>query len=154
MRFSFAAAVVILLALPAAAQQPAQPAAPQPAQPNDALDKELMRLESTKWDPMSLLHPIDLMALFSDEMLSVDYGTDLQGGAERRTWREVLGFGAVPSWTMKLSEWKVLHPTPDVAIVSYKVTGVSVQWKGYATSTWARRNGKWETVFYQASTAK
>ena len=142
MRFCLAAIILAVLSLPAAAQQ------------GDAPDKELIRLESTKWDPMSLLHPRDLMALFSEEMLSIDYGSDLQGGVERRTWSEVLGFGPVPSWTMKLSEWKVLHPAPEVAIVSYKVTGVSVQWKAYATSVWARRNGKWQTVFYQASTAK
>ena len=142
MRISLAAALVVFLATPAAAQQ------------NDAIDKDLIRLETTKWDPMSILHPIDLMSLFSDELLSVDYGADLQGGAERRTWGEVLGYGPVPSWTMKLSDWKVLHPTPDVAIVSYRVTGVSMQWKAYATSVWARRNGKWQTVFYQASNAK
>jgi hypothetical protein len=141
--FCLIATLLAVLSLPAAAQQ------------SEAADKELIRLESTKWDPMSLLHPRDLMALFSEDMLSIDYGSDLQGGVERRTWTEVLGYGsALPSWSMKLSDWKVLHPTPDVAIVSYKVTGVSVQWKAYATSTWARRDGKWQTVFYQASTAK
>jgi len=52
----------------------------------------------------------------------------------------------------ELAELQIDWPeTPDVAIVSYKVTGVSVQWKGYATSTWARRNGKWETVFSAAA---
>ena len=33
-------------------------------------------------------------------------------------------------------------------------TGVNVAWKGWATSVWANQNGKWVTVFYQASTAK
>ena len=117
-------------------------------------DADLIKLESSKWDPASLLHPIDLMSLFSDEMLSVEYGADLNGGVERRTWKEILAYGGLPSWKMQLGDWRVLHPTPDTAILSYKVTGVSVQWKAYATSVWAKRNGKWQTVFYQASTAK
>ena len=140
--FRVLAAVVALLApLPAAAEF-------------DATESELIRLESTKWDPASLLHPLDLMSLFSDEMLSVDYGAELQGGAERRTWREILAYGPLPSWKMKLGDWRVLRPTPDTAILSYKVTGESVQWKAYATSVWARRNNKWQTVFYQVSITK
>jgi len=136
-----AAVIALLVALPAAAEF-------------DATENELIRLESTKWDPASLLHPLDLMSLFSDEMLSVDYGAELQGGAERRTWREILAYGPLPSWKMKLGDWRVLRPTPDTAILSYKVTGESVQWKAYATSVWARRNNKWQTVFYQVSTTK
>ena len=133
-----AAVVALLVPLPAAAEF-------------DATESELIRLESTKWDPASLLHPLDLMSLFSDEMLSVDYGAELQGGAERRTWREILAYGPLPSWKMKLGDWRVLRPTPDTAILSYKVTGESVQWRAYATSVWARRNNKWQTVFYQVS---
>jgi len=136
-----AAVIALLVALPAAAEF-------------DATENELIRLESTKWDPASLLHPLDLMSLFSDEMLSVDYGAELQGGAERRTWREILAYGPLPSWKMKLADWRVLRPTPDTAILSYKVTGESVQWKAYATSVWARRNNRWQTVFYQVSTTK
>ena len=140
MRRIFLAALALALSLPVAAQPDT--------------DAELIRLESTKWDPASLLKPMDLMSLFSEDMLSVEYGADIGGGAERRTWKEILAYGPLPSWKMQLGEWRVLHPSPDVAIVSYKVTGVSVQWKAYATSVWARRNGKWQTVFYQASTAK
>ena len=141
MRRLFVAVVASVLSLPVAAEF-------------DATETELIRLESSKWDPASLLHPIDLMSLFSDEMLSVDYGSDLQGGVEWRTWKEILAYGNLPLWKMKLTDWRVLRPSPDVAIVSYRVTGVSVQWKAFATSVWARRDGKWQTIFYQASTAK
>ena len=143
MRLLFIVAFTALAALPAAAQSD-----------STTTDADLIKLETSKWDPASLLHPIDLMSLFSDEMLSVEYGADLGGGVERRTWKEVLAYGPLPSWKMQLSDWRVLHPSADVTILSYKVTGVSVQWKAYATSVWARRNGKWQTVFYQASTAK
>ena len=105
-----------------------------PARAFDPTEEELIRLEATKWDPASLLHPLELMSLFSDDMISIDAGTDLKGGAERRNWAEILAF--------------------DTVVLSYRVTGVSVEWKGYATSVWARREGKWKTVFYQASTAK
>jgi hypothetical protein len=40
-----------------------------------------------------------------------------------------------------------------VVIVSYRVKGLSFPWQAYATSVWSRRRGKWQTVFYQASTA-
>ena len=128
------------------------PAAAADAEPG--IDAQLIRMETTKWDPASLLHPADLMAMFSEEMLSVEYGANLEGGAERRTWREILAYGPLPGWKMKLGDWRTIHASPDVVILSYKVTGVSVDWKAYATSVWARRDGKWRTVFYQASTAK
>jgi|SRR5579862_6210561 hypothetical protein len=139
-------AVMVLLAAPAAV---ADEAAPLPGS-----DADLIHLESRKWDPASLLDPFGLMALFSSEMLSVDYGAELKGGAERRTWKEVLAYGPLPAWKVSLGDWRVLRPSADVAIVSYKVTGVTVDWKGYSTSVWAHQNGKWVTVFYQASTAK
>jgi len=125
-----------------------------PARAFDPTEEELIRLETSKWDPASLLHPLELMSLFSDDMLSIDYGTDLQGGAERRNWAQILAFGQPPSWKMKLDGWKVVRPTADTVILSYRVAGISVEWKGYATSVWARRDGRWKTVFYQASTAK
>jgi len=138
--------VLVLVALAAA---PVLAAGPEPGP-----DAELMRMETAKWQPASLAHPFELMSMFSDEMLSVEYGADLHGGAERRTWREILAYGPLPAWTVKLGEWRTLHPSADVVILSYKVTGVSVDWRAYATSVWARRDGKWKTVFYQASTTK
>jgi hypothetical protein len=139
----------LLLALVMAAPAPAFATDPEPG-----TDAQLMRLEATKWQPASLAHPFELMSMFSDEMLSVEYGSDLHGGAERRTWREILAYGPLPAWSVKLGDWRTLHPSPDVVILSYKVTGQSIDWKAYATSVWARRDGKWKTVFYQASTAK
>ncbi|HUJ01642.1 MAG TPA: nuclear transport factor 2 family protein [Usitatibacter sp.] len=75
-------------------------------------------------------------------------------GAERRTWSEIMAYGPLPAWSVELGEWRVLHPTPDVAIVSYKVAADSIRWKAYATSVWVKRDGAWKTTFYQASTAK
>jgi hypothetical protein len=135
--------ILLLVAIPALAQDA-----------DHAVDAELIRMETSKWDPASLLNPFKLMSMFSDEMLSVEYGSDFQGKAERRTWREILAYGPLPPMKTQLTEWKALHPTPDVVILSYKVTAPAADWKAYATSVWARRDGKWQTVFYQASTAK
>jgi hypothetical protein len=136
-------AILLFAAIPAAAQEG-----------DRAIDADLIRMETSKWDPAALSNPVKLLSMFSDEMLSVEYGSDLQGKAQRRTWREILAYGPLPPLKMQLGEWKVLHPSADVAILSYKVTGVTVDWRAYATSVWARREGKWQTVFYQASTAK
>jgi hypothetical protein len=124
------------------------------ADADSSADNELIRMESAKWDPAGLRNPATLMSMFSTDMLSVDYGADLHGGVERRTWRQIIAYGPLPEWKVNLGDWRVLHPGADVAVVSYKVTGVSVEWKAYATSVWARHGGKWETVFYQASAAK
>jgi len=143
MRFPIFLAALLFLAPIASAAEPAH---------DD--DAQLIRMETEKWQPSSLLNPVRLLSMFSSEMLSVDYGTDLHGGAARRNWREIIAYGPLPGWKVDLGEWRVLHPTSDVAIVSYKVTGVSIEWKAYATSTWVKRDGAWKTVFYQASAAK
>ncbi len=122
--------------------------------PDRGPDAELIRMETAKWDPASLTHPADLVAMFSREMLSVDYGAEIHDGVERRDWNQILAYGPLPEWKMRLSDWRALHPSRDVVILSYKVTGVSVDWKAYATSVWTRRGGRWRTVFYQVSTAK
>ncbi len=123
-------------------------------EPANGDDSQLIRMETEKWSPSSLAHPVKLLSMFSTEMLSVDYGADVHGAAERRTWKDIMAYGPLPAWKVELGEWRVLHPTPDVAIVSYKVTGDSIQWKAYATSIWVKREGAWKTTFYQASTAK
>lgn len=117
-------------------------------------DAQLIRMETGKWSPSGLTNPLRLLSMFSSDMLSVDPGADVHAGAERRTWKEIMEYGPLPAWKVQLGEWRVLRPTSDVAIVSYKVTGESIQWKAYATSTWVKRDGAWKTVFYQASTAK
>ncbi len=124
------------------------------AEPASGSDAELVRMESAKWDPSSLADPVALLSMFSGDMLSVDPGADLHGGVERRTWADLLAYGPLPSWKAKLSDWRVLHPGPGVVLLSYQVSVASERWKGYATSIWARRDGKWKTVFYQVSTAQ
>ena len=55
-----------------------------------------------------------------------------------------------------LSEVRAFQITDDAAVLTYKYVwsgiddGVSVKdAKSYATSTWAKRDGRWKSVFYQ-----
>jgi hypothetical protein len=115
-----------------------------------------MRLERAKWgDPAGALTPEAFKALFAEDFLSVEYGAQSPPTAvERKTRAQVFSGPPLPPAKFELSEWQAIHASPDVVILSYKVTGVSFPWKAYATSTWARRGGKWYTVFYQASNTR
>ena len=124
----------------------------QAAQSGKAGEPELQRLESAKWNPSALSSPEALKALIAEDFVSVEYGTNLEG-VTRKTRAEVLLGPPLPPASFELSDWKFIHAGADTVIVSYRVNGLSFKWKAYATSVWARRGGKWVTVFYQASTA-
>jgi hypothetical protein len=114
-------------------------------------DAELQRLESAKWDPASLESKEGFMALFVEDFVSVEYGSDVQGGVHRKTRAEVFSAPPLPPAKFELSEWQFIRADRHVIIVSYKVKGISFPWEAYATSVWSHRDGKWQTVFYQAS---
>ena len=118
------------------------------------VDDKLIAMEKQKWTPQLFSSPEQFMALFASDFVSVEYGADVQGGGQRKTRAEVFSGPPLPPATFDLSDFKVIHPDPDSAIVSYKVTGKTFAWRAWASSVWARRHGKWVTVFYQASTAK
>jgi hypothetical protein len=116
-------------------------------------DAELQRLETAKWNP-STLGREEFMALFADDFVSVEYGSDVQGGVHRKTRADVFSAPPLPPAEFALSDWRFIHADPHVLIVSYRVKGQSFPWQAYATSVWAHRDGRWQTVFYQASTAE
>ena len=139
---------VLLIALSACATSGTGPQmAPQPGY------DELQRLESGKWDPSTLGGRDEFMALFAEDFVSVEYGPDVHGGVHRKTRADVFSAPPLPPARFELSEWKFIQAASDAVIVSYRVKGLSFPWEAYATSVWARRGGKWQTVFYQASTA-
>jgi hypothetical protein len=120
----------------------------------NSADDYLVKIESQKWTPQTFKSPAEFMALFAPDFVSVEYGADVTGGVQRKTREQVFSGGPLPPATFDLRDFKIIHPSADTAIVSYKVIGKSFKWQAYATSVWARRAGKWVTVFYQASTAK
>lgn len=119
----------------------------------DMSANELKQLESSKWDSSLPANREAFMRLFADDFESVEYGTDVQGGVHRRTRADVFSGPPLPPARFELSDWHFIHADTDVVIVSYRVKGLSFPWQAYATSVWAYRDGRWQTVFYQASTA-
>ena len=117
-------------------------------------DADVQRLETAKWNPNSFASPQEFSALFAPDFVSIEYGSDVQGGAHRKTRAEVFSGPPLPPASFELSDWMFIHPRPGVVIASYHVKGLSFSWDAYATSIWAYRDGKWVTVFYQASTAQ
>ncbi|HEV7767395.1 MAG TPA: nuclear transport factor 2 family protein [Thermoanaerobaculia bacterium] len=116
-------------------------------------ETEIQRRETAKWNPTSLGGEA-FMALFADDFISVEYGSDVQGGVHRKTRADFFSAPPLPEAEFELSDWRFIHADPHVFIVSYRVNGRSFPWEAYATSVWVRRDGRWQTVFYQASTAK
>lgn len=119
-----------------------------------ASDAEIQRLESSKWNATPAGGREAFMNLFAEDFVSVEYGSDVQGGVHRKTRADVFSGPPLPPAEFELSDWRFIHADPHVFIVSYRVNGLSFPWQAYATSVWVHRGGKWQTVFYQASTAK
>ncbi len=119
-----------------------------------ASDAEIQRLEMAKWNPALLSGREAFLALFAEDFVSVEYGSDVQGGVHRKTRADVFSAPPLPPAEFELNDWRFIHADPHVFIVSYRVTGISFPWKAYATSVWVHRDGTWQTVFYQASTAE
>lgn len=114
-------------------------------------NSELQRLETAKWDPDSRNARESYLAMFADDFVSVEYGSDVQGGVHRKTRGEVFSGPPVPPARFELSDWQFVRADDQVIIVSYRVKGLSYPWNAYATSVWSRREGRWLTVFYQVS---
>lgn len=126
------------------------------------VEAHLQRLESGKWRPLSLGGRDGLLALYADDFVTVEYGAELFGDVERKTdLRAVLSspagetlVGMLDATEFTLSEWRFLHLGADAILLSYRVAAPTFAWTAYATSAWVRRDGRWLTVFYQASRAK
>ena len=134
---------------------------PAVGRPREAVDARLKELEAAKWHPSSLGGMPAVAKVFSPDFVTVEYGTDFNGLVSRKEARELTRSGdleklgaALDATRFQLSEWKVLHPSPTVVVLSYRVTAPELKWTAYATSIWVTRAGKWKTVFYQASRAQ
>ncbi len=119
-----------------------------------ASDAEIQQLETSKWNAAQPGGREAFMDLFAEDFVSVEYGSDVQGGVHRKTRADVFSGPPLPPAEFELSDWRFIHADPHVFIVSYRVNGLSFPWQAYATSVWVRRDGRWQTVFYQASTAQ
>lgn len=114
-------------------------------------NSELQRLETAKWDPESRNARESYLAMFADDFVSVEYGSDVQGGVHRKTRGEVFSGPPLPPAQFELSDWQFVRADEHVIVVSYRVKGLTYPWNAYASSIWSRREGRWLTVFYQVS---
>ena len=125
-----------------------------------AIDSEIQRLESAKWHPSSIGSREAHLALFADDFVTVEYGADVHGGVERKTGAKLLMsenagvFQMLDRTQFDLADWRFIHADENVVVVSYHVSAPAFQWNAYATSVWAKQGDRWQTLFYQASTAK
>ena len=124
------------------------------APPANPLYVDLQRLEESKWDPATSADRQAFLALFAEDFVSVEYGSDVQGGVHRRTRADVFSGPPAPASRYELSDWHFIQVDEHVVIVSYRVNGLSFPWQAYATSVWTHRGGRWVTVFSQVSTAE
>lgn len=122
------------------------------ARESEDVKAELQRLERLKW--VASTPRDEFLALFADDFVSVEYGSNVHGGVHRRTRADVFSGPPAPASHYELSDWHFVRATADSVVVSYKVSGVSFPWQAYATSVWVKRAGRWQTVFYQTSTAE
>ena len=125
------------------------------------VESQIQRFESAKWRP-SLLGLENILELFADDFITVEFGADLHGGVERKfdaktsmsSPEGVKFFQLLDHIHFELADWRFIHIDPTGVVASYQVSAPSLGWKAYATSVWAKREDRWKTVFYQASTAK
>jgi hypothetical protein len=137
-------------------------AAANPASLPVSVDADLQRLEDAKWHPSSLGTFERFAALFADDFVTVEYGADIHGAVYRKLNGKASMSGPefaklsqlLDQTQFNLSDWHFIHIGSDGVVVSYRVTAPALGWNAYATSVWAKRGGKWQTVMYQASIAK
>jgi len=137
-------------------------AAANPASMPVSVDAELQRLEEAKWHPSSVGSSERFAALFADDFVTVEYGADIHGAVYRKLnakasmsspeFAKLLQL--LDQTQFNLSEWHFIHIGADGVVVSYRVTAPALGWNAYATSVWAKRGGRWQTVIYQASIAR
>lgn len=127
------------------------------AVPSDrSLEETLIAEERQKWELWKQKDVDKVEGLYADDFLEVDVsGRGVV--AKAQAFQEVRDSDLVIHG-FSLSDFRVLRPSQDTAIVIYKATG-SFSMKGqefpnviiYASSAWANRGGKWLTVYYQAT---
>ena len=113
----------------------------------------LIAAEQQKWDQFAA-GGMDLdLSLYADDFINIGY---YPTGILRQTKAEAFAPPSDPSMVpppmvgmIDLSDFIVVHANDGSAIVSYRVTAPFATM--YVSSAWALRDGKWQTVFYQAS---
>jgi len=109
--------------------------------------KDIMELERQFWQAMVDMDLDTAISLLDDESVSVSsWGIHHFDPAD---YRDMAFAGQARIIYFKFLDERVIFPTPDVAIASYKadqsftMEGKSQDMTVYDTTTWVRKNGKW-----------
>ena len=113
-----------------------------------ATQQDIMELERRFWQAMVEMDVDTAVSLLDDESVSVS------GGGihhfDPAQYRAMALAGNARITAFRFSEERVIFPTPDVAIASYKVDqsftldGTSHDMVVYDTTTWVRKDGRWK----------
>lgn len=122
----------------------------------DSLEETLLSQERKIIEAIQQKDTKTLEAMLADEAFAVTPGGGRQSGAQM-----LESLDEVTLAEYRISEVKSVQVSKDVGILTYKFT-----WSGsrggenvhettvFATSTWARRDGRWTCVFYQETPVK
>jgi hypothetical protein len=116
---------------------------------------EILELEHRFWQTMISRDVETATAMMADSSII----TGAQGVSEidKATFAKMLTGGA---WTLRdygFEDVKVIAPTPDVAIIGYKVVehvdyeGRPLELRAADASTWVRQDGQWVCVLHTES---
>lgn len=112
-----------------------------------ATQKEIMELERQFWQAMADMDIDAATSLLDDESVSVSGGGIHHFDPAGYKDMALAGTGRITAF--RFSDERVIFPTPDVAIASYKANqtftmdGKTHDMTVYDTTTWVRKNGKW-----------
>lgn len=121
----------------------------------DDVEQGLVERERRQWERLWTGKDRELEADFADGFLSVD-----ARGLGTLTREETLAefrSGDVAVRDYELTDFRVLRPTEDTALVLYRADGTALAngepfpWHAFSTALWVRRDGRWEKAFYQST---
>lgn len=110
----------------------------------------LVELERNKW-ALAARSPAAFADLIAADFYAVEPGDSAQIPARRMNKDQVLARLPLPIAEFEITDVRVVRPNSGAAILSYRVRGVGGPFEAFATSHWARREGRWVTVFYQST---
>lgn len=119
-------------------------------------DSLLISYEQKKWDAMRTGNYSLLQDWMSDDFFNIGYMPDgsvyrYQKKKTRQAPAKTNEMKELPKANFQLRDFKVITATKDVKIVTYIANGPL---NLYITTTWAKRQKNWKSVFYQATAFK
>ena len=123
------------------------------AQHYTSTDSMLIRYEQQKWDAMRTGDYSILQDWMSDDFFNIGYMPDGSVYRYQKKKKAAVPINKkemkeLPKADFKLSNFKVITATKEVKIVTYIAKGPL---NLYITTTWAKRQKNWKSVFYQAT---